>query len=131
MEGKQTKIRSLIWNLCFYGGCFFCVFYLKNKIEIKNFDVIFVFLPLIFLAFSTECFKIKNFKVLTLLDFVWICIAFLFGCFAFSVISSIIIFCKEKGKLPSAKKWIFCWRIALHTNAFPLSLVLLNFSAKF
>lgn len=126
MEGKQTKIRSLIWNLCFYGGCFFCVFYLKNKIEIKNFDVIFVFLPLIFLAFSTECFKIKNFKVLTLLDFVikilayilsqlifrriaigpyfWICIASLFGCFAFSVISSIIIFCKEKGKLPSAKK---------------------------
>ena len=122
MKEKQTKIvfRSVIWNLCFYGGCVFCVFYLKNKIEIKNFDVIFVFLPLIFLSFSTECFKIENFKILTCLDFVIkilayilsqfifrhiavglyfrICIAFFFVCFAFSGISSIIIYCKVVSK---------------------------------
>lgn len=117
---RQTKIalRSVIWNVCFYGLCIFSAFYLKDKSEIKNFDVIFVFLPLIFLAIPTESLGIKKFKILTISDFVikilayilsqliyrrivaapyfWVCIASLFACCAFSLITSIVLFFKTK-----------------------------------
>ncbi len=120
MEEKQTKIilRSIIWNLCFYGLCVFCVFYLKEKQKIENLDTIFVFLPLIFLAFSTECLKIKELRILTISDFgikilayvlsqlifrkiaigpyFWICIITLVVCFVFSFAFSIFIYLKEK-----------------------------------
>ena len=121
---KKAALRSIIWNLCFYGLCVFCVFYLKSKLEIKNFDVLFVFLPLIFLAFSTEDFKTKKFKILNIVDFVikilayslsqlvfrriaigpyfWICIIFLFICFVFSIASSVFAWWKITKKIDNS-----------------------------
>lgn len=78
MQDKRTNIsaRGILWNLCFYAACVFCVFYLKNKAEIKNFDVILVFLPLIILGLSTECLRLKKFTGAAVLDFIAKVIAF-------------------------------------------------------
>ena len=103
MTDKGLTIRCFVWNLCFFALCLFCIFYLKDKPQIKNFDIIPVFLPLVFLAFSTEIFKVKQLKIYGIADFVlkilayifaqlifrrivfaagfWVCLALFFVCF--------------------------------------------------
>lgn len=66
-------MRAVLWNILYYAACFFAIFYLKDKSEILNWDVAAVFLPLIFLACSTEIFSkgkdTVNFKPWNYIDF--------------------------------------------------------------
>lgn len=120
MEEREAKIalRSLIWGLCFYGMCAFCVIYLTGKTEIVGADAAFVFAPLVFLAFSSECLRIAKFKRAAAADlcirafafilsqlvfrriadgaYLWVCLGGLIACFAFSLASSIIIYLKVR-----------------------------------
>ena len=54
---NAKAMRAVLWNILYYAACFFAIFYLKDKPEILNWDVAAVFLPLIFLACSTEIFS--------------------------------------------------------------------------
>ena len=118
MADKGLTIRCFVWNLCFFALCLFCIFYLKDKFEIKNFDVVSVFLPLIFLAFSTELFKVKALRIYAIADLIlkilayvlaqlifrriamyagfWICFALFFVCFWACFAISIITWRKSK-----------------------------------
>ena len=118
MADKNLAIRCFIWNLFFFALCLFCVFYLKDKPEIKNFDIIPVFLPLVFLAFSTEMFKVKAFHIFAIADFTlkvlayvfaqlifrrivmhtgfWVCLSLFFICFLICFAFSIITWQKSK-----------------------------------
>ena len=49
--------KSIIWSVFFYATSLFAILYLKEKEEILNWDTVFVFIPLIFLAFSSESFS--------------------------------------------------------------------------
>ncbi len=88
--------RAIVWNIIYYVLIIFCTFYLKEKLEIKNWNVIFVFLPLIFLAFSTESFsKIGNCKVFTpynYIDFSSKVVAFIFSQLIFRHIVQGVLF---------------------------------------
>lgn len=61
MQRKRAR-RAIIWDLLYYGFCLFAIFYLIDKNEIKNWDTIFVFIPLIFLGCSTETLSKTNCK---------------------------------------------------------------------
>lgn len=54
---NARAVRAIVWNILYYAACIFAIFYLKDKQEILNWDVAVVFLPLIFLACSTEIFS--------------------------------------------------------------------------
>ena len=58
MKSNRGKlVRAAIFGLLYYAACILAIFYLKDKQEILNWDVVLVFLPLIFLACSTEIFS--------------------------------------------------------------------------
>ena len=121
MIDKNLMIRYFVWNMCFYLLCIFCIFYLKDKPSIANFNVLLVFLPLIFLAFSTEIFKVKKFKIFGIANFVvkvlgyvfaqlifrriahgtgfWLCLALFLICFGVSISICCMILAKSKKKL--------------------------------
>ena len=46
--------RAYLWSALYYASIIFAMFYLRNKVEIKNRNMVFVFLPLLILAISSE-----------------------------------------------------------------------------
>ena len=76
---KNRAIRSIAWNLFHYAVNLFAIFYLKEKSEILNWDVLLVFLPLVALAGSTETFPVLKFRPYCYLDFTAKCFAYVFS----------------------------------------------------
>lgn len=56
-SNREKLVRAAIFSLLYYAACILAIFYLKDKQEILNWDVVLVFLPLVFLACSTEIFS--------------------------------------------------------------------------
>ena len=74
MKSNRGKlVRAAIFSLLYYAACILAIFYLKDKQEILNWDIVLVFLPLVFLACSTEIFSkgkgTVNFKPWSYIDF--------------------------------------------------------------
>lgn len=74
MKSNCSKlVRAAIFGLLYYAACILAIFYLKDKQEILNWDVVLVFLPLVFLACSTEIFSKgrgnENYKPWSYIDF--------------------------------------------------------------
>ena len=74
MKSNCSKlVRAAIFGLLYYAACILAIFYLKDKQEILNWDVVLVFLPLVFLACSTEIFSKgrgnENYKPWSNIDF--------------------------------------------------------------
>ena len=120
---KTLSIRSLLWNVLYYTFCVFAIFYLLKKDEIINWDVSFVFIPLIFLAFSTETLskkskdRFQSLRPYNYIDFVlkiitfiitqliirkiiistllWICICAVFFMCISSIVCSIVMIAKQ------------------------------------
>lgn len=57
---KNRVYRTFLWSFIYYALVIFCIFYLEKKVEIKNWDVIWVFVPLVFIACSSESFSKKQ-----------------------------------------------------------------------
>ncbi len=58
MKSNRGKlVRAAIFSLLYYVACILAIFYLKDKQAILNWDVVLVFLPLVFLACLTEIFS--------------------------------------------------------------------------
>lgn len=120
---KTLAGRALLWNILYYGSCVFAILYLLEKDEIINWDVTFVFIPLIFLACSTEALSKKcsqTFKPYNYVDFIlkiitfiitqlfigksikstllWFCVGAVVFMFIISVILSITMMNRQKNK---------------------------------
>lgn len=52
--------RAIIWNILYYSLSLFCTFYLREKQNIVNWDVVLVFLPLIIVGCSSETISINR-----------------------------------------------------------------------
>ena len=51
---RSRAIRAIFLSIAYYLFVFINIFMLKDKIDIKNWDVLYLFLPLIILGVSTE-----------------------------------------------------------------------------
>ncbi len=82
-----TAMRAILWTILYYSACIFAIFYLKEKQEILNWDVAVVFLPLVFLACSTEILSkgrgTVNFKPWSYIDFAAKVLAYIAAQFIF------------------------------------------------
>lgn len=88
MKSNRGKlVRAAIFGLLYYAACILAIFYLKEKQEILNWDVVLVFLPLIFLACSTEILSkgkdTVNFKPWNYIDFAAKVLAYIVAQFIF------------------------------------------------
>lgn len=115
--------RAVIWNILYYAAILFSTFYLVKKDVLLNWDVTLVFLPLFFVACSSETLSLKRNKVLSpfcFIDFpfkllafisaqliyrhivadvyVGICITLLFICSAVSFVCSVLMIIRSKNK---------------------------------
>lgn len=85
---NYTK-RAFLWCVLYYGLIIFSVFYLREKIGIINWDMTFVFVPLLFLAISSESMTRKkelNAKILrpySILDFSIKCVVYILAQLAY------------------------------------------------
>lgn len=59
MVYRRAK-RSILWIIIYYGVSLFAIFYLKEIEIINNWNVIWVFLPLLVLTFSSETIAVKR-----------------------------------------------------------------------
>lgn len=80
-------VRAAIIGLLYYAACILAIFFLKDKQEILNWDVVLVFLPLVFLACSTEIFSKgrgnENYKPWSYIDFAAKVLAYIAAQFIF------------------------------------------------
>mgnify|MGYP001782979903 CR=1 FL=1 len=88
MKSNRGKlVRAAIFGLLYYAACILAIFYLKEKQEILNWDVAVVFLPLIFLACSTEILSKgrghENYKPWSYIDFAAKVLAYIAAQFIF------------------------------------------------
>lgn len=56
--------RAVIWNILYYAAILFSTFYLVKKDVLLNWDVTLVFLPLFFVACSSETLSLKRNRIL-------------------------------------------------------------------
>lgn len=86
-SNREKLVRAAIFSLLYYAACILAIFYLKDKQEILNWDVVLVFLPFILLACSTEILSkgrgTVNFKPWNYIDFAAKLLAYIVAQFIF------------------------------------------------